>query len=266
MPAPTGTVLEFGPGESIGTGVAALLSGADRYIALDTVAHMRPEANLAIFHELVRLFRERAPRPTAGFPPFDHYLDERLFPSSILDEATLARTLAPERLERIERAVRALGTARPDPMLRYHTWSDFIPVADASVDLAFSHVVLNHVSDLGGIYRMCGSWVKPGGWMSHHIDFTCLGTAKEWNGHRAYGDLTWKILTGNRPYFVNREPMQTHLELLDRNGFDVMQAIRGRRTGGISRSQLAPRYRAISDADHETQTGFIVARRRVLQK
>lgn len=262
MPAPTGTVLEFGPGESIGTGVAALLSGAERYMALDAVAHMRPEANLAIFHELVRLFRERAPRPKAGFPPFDQYLDARLFPSSVLDEGTLERALAPERLERIERAVRAVGTPRPDPLLRYHTWTQYHPVADASVELAFSHVVLNHVSDLEGFYRMCGAWVKPGGWMSHQVDFTCLGTAKEWNGHRAYGDFTWKIVRGNRPYFVNREPVQTHLDLLDRNGFDVLQLIRGRRPGGIPRARLAPRYRAISDEDHETQTGFIIARRR----
>ena len=262
MPAPTGTVLEFGPGESIGTGVAALLSGAERYVAIDTVAHMRPEANLAIFHELVRLFRERAPRPKPGFPPIDEYLDPSLFPSSVLDADTLARALDPARLQRIEHAVRALGTESPDPMLRYFTWDTLQPVPEGSVELIFSHVVLNHVADLEGIYRKCHNWLKPGGWMSHHVDFTCLGTAKEFNGHRAYGDLTWKLMTGRRPYFVNREPLQTHRDLLERCGFDLVHMVRGRKQGGIARAQLAPRYRGISDEDHTTQSVFMVSRRR----
>ena len=209
MPSVRGTVLEFGPGESIGTGVAALLSGAERYVAVDSIAHMRPEGNLAIFHALVQLFRARAPRPKPGFPPIDEHLDARLFPSGALDEATLGRALEPTRLARIERAVKAVGTGSPDPMLRYCTWGDCLAIADGSVDLAFSHVVLNHVADLDALYGLCKSWIKPGGWMSHHVDFTSLGTARDWNGHRAYGELMWKIVSGNRPYFVNREPLQT---------------------------------------------------------
>lgn len=265
-PAPHGTVVELGPGESIGTGVAALLSGAERYVAIDKVAHMRPEANLALFHELVEMFRARAPRPKPGFPPIEEYLDERLFPSAILDEKTLARTLDPERLAHIERAVRALGTGKPDPMLGYFTWDNPQPVGDGSVDLAFSHVVLNHVTDLEGLYAQCARWLKPGAWMSHHIDFSCLGTSKTWNGHRAYGDLTWRLITGKRPYFVNREPPQYHERLLDRLGFDVVRVIRGHREGGITRAQLAPRFRAISDEDLDTWSAFMVSRRRVLQK
>ena len=74
--------------------------------------------------------------------------------------------------------------------------------------------------------------------------------------------LAWKVIAGKRPYFVSREPLSTHLELLERHGFEIATLIRGRKEGGIGRGQLAPRWRAISDDDLATQTGFIISRRR----
>lgn len=262
MKAVPSSVLELGPGESIGTGVAALLSGAERYVAIDAVPHMRPEANLAVLRELVGLFRERAPRPPGGFPVIDRYLDERRFPAAALGEAHLERSLAPARVARIEQAVRSLGRSEDDEMIRYSTWSAPHPVAPGSVGLLFSHVVLNHVEDLEGTYANCARWIAPGGWMSHHIDVSCLGTAAEWNGHRAYSELAWKVIKGKRPYFVNREPVDGHVRLIQEAGFDVVRVLRSRIDGGITREQLAPRWQGISDEDLGTRAAFIVARRR----
>ena len=63
------TVAELGPGDSLGVGLAALVSGADRYHAFDVVRHAQVERNQAVLDELVELFRARAGIPgEAEFP------------------------------------------------------------------------------------------------------------------------------------------------------------------------------------------------------
>ena len=72
------TVAELGPGDSVGTGLAALLSGANHYYALDTVQYANTPRNLMIFDQLVSLFQRRAGRPSKGWPDYDQHLDSNL--------------------------------------------------------------------------------------------------------------------------------------------------------------------------------------------
>jgi len=54
---PVKTVAELGPGDSIGIGLAAVLSGATHYIGLDTYPYAGNTCNLDTFEELMQLFR-----------------------------------------------------------------------------------------------------------------------------------------------------------------------------------------------------------------
>src|SRR4051812_1903806 len=54
------TVAELGPGDSLGTGLAALLTGVEHYYALDVASYADPQRSIAILDELVQLFEERA--------------------------------------------------------------------------------------------------------------------------------------------------------------------------------------------------------------
>jgi hypothetical protein len=56
-------VAELGPGDSLGIGLAALVSGAEKYFALDVVEYTNIERNLKIFDELVTLFKNKEDIP-----------------------------------------------------------------------------------------------------------------------------------------------------------------------------------------------------------
>ena len=49
------TVVELGPGDSIGIGLMALLTGAEQYYAVDQVRHASSATNLLVFDELAKL-------------------------------------------------------------------------------------------------------------------------------------------------------------------------------------------------------------------
>jgi len=105
------TVAELGPGDSLGVGLAALVSGADRYHAFDVVRHAQVERNQAVLDELVELFRARADIPgEAEFPEVQPLLPSYAFPRHVLGDEELSAALSDERLARIRDSVRNQNT------------------------------------------------------------------------------------------------------------------------------------------------------------
>jgi hypothetical protein len=227
------TLAELGPGDSIGVGLAALLSGVDRYYALDVVRFSNTGSNLAIFDELAALSKARDP--------------------SVSDERT----------SRIRGAIADPGSDHAGVTIKYIVpWSDIRAIEPGSVDAIVSHAVLEHVVDLESTYRVLALWLKPGGMMSHQIDFTSHGTAEKWNGYRAYPEFLWKTILGRRPYLINRQPCSVHLDLLKKNGFEIVSTKRVDRTDGIRRSQLSRHWKSISDDDLACSDLTVQARKR----
>jgi hypothetical protein len=129
-----------------------------------------------------------------------------------------------------------------------------------TVDLVFSHVVLEYTVDLEDTFRACAQWLKPGGWMSHQIDLTSHDQAKVWNDPWTYPDAIWKIVLGKRSYYLTRRPCSHYIQSLQTCGLEIVCHQKLTRTDGIKRSQLAPRWKGLSEDDFTCAGTFIQAR------
>jgi len=255
------TVAEIGPGASIGTGIAALIAGAERYHGFDIKAYGSSPRNLAVFDELTALFADRTPIPGSDeFPRIKPELDDLKFPDRAIPAARLKRALKPQRLERLRAALTDEAMARPDAVVSYVApWFEQGNVRAGSVDWIFSQAVMEHVDDIEATYRACHAWLKPGKAMSHQIDFKSHGTAAAWNGHWAYSDFAWRMARGARAYLINRAPHSVHAAALRAAGFELRADQTVERTDGLARARLAARFRALGDDDLKTAGAFVIA-------
>lgn len=251
---------ELGPGASLGTGLAAMLCGVNKYHALDAVNYANPQLNLKILDELVALLAKREKRPTRGWPCFDAYLGPALFPHHVLTDELLARALAPDRIGRIRTALRT-GADCEEISIRYVAPWASAELGKPDIDLVLSHSVLQYVPDLDQAYGTLSSWLAPGAMMSHQIDFGSMGFSDKWNGYRAYPEPLWRLISGSASHVINRQPVSVHLRLLGMHGMEIVDAQKKYSTDGIGRSGLAPAWRGISDDDLNCSGAFIQARK-----
>jgi hypothetical protein len=237
------SVVELGPGDSLGVGCAALLSGADRYIGLDIVSRARPEHDVRVLDELVALFEQR---------PHDG-----------------SRTI------RIDRAwIELIRTALRE---RSHVFYDNVPVGyiapwnersvdRKSTDLVITQGVLHYLahddrgSKLAESFSAMAKWLRPGGVMSHEINFAFRGGAY-WNHHWRHSDAAWRVIQGVRPFFENRVSLSTYLSLCAQNGVDVVSVKRVEKPA-MPRELVAPRFRDLPEEDFRTASAHIVAIKR----
>jgi hypothetical protein len=261
LPTTFSTVAELGPGDSLGIGLAALLSGAERYLAIDAVRYADSTRNLQVFEELIALLRDRTPIPDqTEFPRVHPLLSSYAFPANILTPTRLDAALDPKRLDRIRAAVSNPLPSQhgPGPVHYIAPWKPGA-IETETVDFLFSQTVLELPQDLQGLYDEMYRWLKPGGVMSHQIDFKSWGLTVEWNGHWACSDALWSLVAGKRRHRLNRQPHSTHIALLEQLTYHVVCDERTVRPSGITRTQLAPPFRHLTDEDLTTSSALIQA-------
>jgi hypothetical protein len=254
-------VAELGPGDTIGVGIASLLSGASRYIGIDVRRFLDADASRAIARELVALFRGRHPFPTVGCSEFRHLLDERSYPSALLDKRQ-AESLSEVRVNAILSELEKALAGQPSTMIAYCApLSDPSVVDDESVDLLVSHSVLEHVVDLRQTLGNIFGWLRPGALTSHQFDLTSHEIVSGWDEHRFFSDRAWKLVVGKRPFMINRIPYSAIIAMFKECGFRVLHADRLQMPATLPRSNLAESWRTASDDDLSTYGGYVMAQK-----
>lgn len=253
------TVAELGPGDSLGIGLMALLTGAARYVALDRVPFASIERNVAVFDRLVELLQAREPIPGArAYPAMRPAVADESFPVWL--EEQLDSALAPERVRALRAALATIG--KPGNPIEYHApWIDGIDAMQGRFDLLFSQAVLEHVDDLAATHAALLRCLRPGGLASHQIDFGSHGLSDAWNGQWSFGDVAWRITRGSRPFLINRLPHSRQLALLRQAGFRIVLERREERRDGLQRDRLAPRFVGLDDADLATKGAYLIVAR-----
>lgn len=254
---------ELGPGDSLGIGLCAMLSGTDIYYALDVIQFSDTDSNLEIFEELVDMFRARVGGPTGGWPSFEEYLDKNLFPSGILTEERLSKSLSAHRLESIRRAIKNLGVPQNGILISYMVpWSSPKVINESSVDAILSHSVLEHVVDLSEVYGAVHQWLRPGGVTSHQIDFGSHGLTQEWNGYWSCPEWLWLLTVGKREWLINRMPVSIHESFVGSSEWDVLCILKKYRDDGVDRGRLSKKWAELSEDDLTCSEVFLQAMKR----
>jgi SAM-dependent methyltransferase len=248
---------ELGPGDSIGTGLAALLSGARGYVGLDIFPFAVRADLLAIFQELVQLYVNCESIPNhEEFPLVRPKLDSYNFPYDLIDCSDLAA--------KAETIKRELNDGLSDGgLISYRVpWNSPDVIARSSLDLIFSQAVLEHVDALDETYIAMSAWLKPGGYASHVIDFGAHHLSPFWNGHWAYSDSQWRLVRGRREFLLNRQPLSTHLNCAEKSGFEILQIFQNYDDHGLPQYSLTPHFQQLSTEDSRTRGAILVLRKR----
>lgn len=255
-------VAELGPGDSIGIGLASLISGSNKYYALDIVKHANVERNLKIFEELLELFQSQEDIPDESeFPRVKPYLDSYEFPANILTGERLGKALNPKRIEAIRKSIlMSQDEISGEIEISYLVpWNDEKILKDNIIDMIFSTAVLEHVDDLETAYRALSRCLKPSGFMAHQMGLHSHGITKEWNGHWKCSDFMWRLIRGRRAYLINRQPYSVHINLMKKCGFQIVYEKKIKQASGIRKEQVAERFKNVSDEDMTTSGVFLQA-------
>ncbi|MCK5061840.1 methyltransferase domain-containing protein [Candidatus Parcubacteria bacterium] len=257
-------VAELGPGDSIGVGLAALLTGTSEYYALDIKEYADTKRNLKIFDELVALFIKQEPIPDDKELDFVRpKLDSYDFPNSILPQEYMEKMLNKKRISAIRQQVENSAYENgANIKIKYIVpWDGEDKIKENSVDFLISQAVMEHVASPNHTYEIIYKWLKPGGCLSQDVDFRSHNLTWRWNSHWRLNSFVWQMLIGRKDWVINREPYSRHLDLIKNTGLVLITDQKTRDETGIKKEEVCEDFAYLSDEDLVTSGAYMLARK-----
>jgi len=188
--------------------------------------------NLRVLDELVERFRNRAPQPIKGWPDFDTYLDSMRFPATFLPTACWPRRSRLTAFQAIRDAL--LHPGRDGRIVVRHVapWTDEDAIERSSVDLIYSHSVLEHVVDVRRRFDAAASWLREDGCDVPPGRFHSHGRHQGVERPLAVPRVALEIIVGGRPFLINRHSATTQIRMLEAAGFKIVKQMRTTATTG----------------------------------
>jgi hypothetical protein len=249
-------IAHIGPGDSLGVEISALLSGIDECISLDISRYWDVTTNMTVYNDLVELFEKKVTIPDSNeFPQFHSYRFSNEIPVLLPKIDSKEWTDRKQKIaDAIEYEENNIGTI----LTSIINWNSRVDKYEGSIDFIMSQDVMEHVEKIEVVYQEFWNMLKPGGTMSHQIDFSShIGGI--WNEHWRYPNFLWKwLIWGNKTFPLNRLPLSEHIRAISNTGFNII-LITTLKEKGIERKSLAREFYKISDDDISIRSCIIVA-------
>jgi hypothetical protein len=211
-------VAEVGPGDSLGCGMAALYSGARKYLALDIIRHADSGRDFRVNGDLLELFLNRSDIPHGEFADLSPGLPVYDFPDKLLP----ADDIFFQDCFGLIKASVSSGYADDTAIQYLVPWMRADGLPSNTLDLIFSQAAMEHVDDIKKAYRLMFGMLRKGGIISHQVDFRAHEMTRAWDGHFYIEPLTWRLLAHGRKYPMNRLPLSAHLKAIVDAGFRIV--------------------------------------------
>lgn len=180
------TVLEVGPGNSLGIGLILLALGAKKVYFIDKFKHIFWDKEAIAFHR--KLFSE------------------------IVNSEYPYREVVSEAV-----SVGAQGIELNSNLIEYRLGDAAkLPVENKSIDFVFSNAVLEHVHKPEAAVKETARITKAGGLNYHEIDLRDHFFQSTPLRLLRYSDVLWNLMTWYRPGYTNRLRFSEWIEIFDR--------------------------------------------------
>ena len=205
---------EIGCGGSFGVGICALLTGCERYFALEIDKIFDVEQNLQILDDLIILLKSKT-IPSNKYKQINIRITDFNYPNDLIIPVFSQEKNITEIRNDIKNKCMGFGKIQ---IIR--DWETQRPLG---LDFIFSRAVMEHVRDPACVYNGIRRHLKPFSTMFHDIEYHSHGLTNDLDGHYFIPNHRWKLICGKRKYFLNRWSYIDHENWIVEHGFQILK-------------------------------------------